>query len=321
MEEGVRSEKTIVRTIISLYAIALLIGGLRGPLFANAEDAYTLEPFYKEIRLKDVGQSESFMVSIVNHTEQDTTFRVVLADFGTLDESGGTVLLGGTDEFSKRYGLASWMRSDRDLFTVPAGEREDVSITVENRESLPPGGHYGAVRFEVVSDGADSGESRVSIRSSFAALVFAVKEGGEVRRMTYSSMETVSSDAYSLPEKVSVRFRSDGNTHLVPRGTVSVIDPIGRVVREGTINPESGRILPESFRIFPTRLRPVGRAILPGPYTVRVSYRYDGKDDFTAVERTLLPWKVITFFGIGIGLSLAVLLRVILARFGRKSRK
>jgi hypothetical protein len=279
MEKGI--EKKMIRNALLEFLFAcIVVGGSMGPLSVYAEGkSYSLEPFYQEISMDDGALTHPFAVRLANATENDATFRISVADFGTMDETGGIAFLGGGSEFSQRYGLASWMKSSVDQVTVQAGGSESIPIIVENRESLSPGGHYGAVIFEMVSGAEASGAAQISVQSSFASLVFVNKTGGEIRDMAYSGSTISGSDVFGVPSKVSVRFQDKGNTHLVPRGRITVVDPVGRVVREGVINGESGRMLPESFRVFPVSLHAVGRAIVPGPYSIHVDYRYDGKDE------------------------------------------
>ena len=73
-------------------------------------------------------------------------------DFGSLDASGGVAFLGASDNLAHKYALASWMRPEKDAVFLDAGETETLKIVIENRESLSPGGHYGAVLFQVSHD-------------------------------------------------------------------------------------------------------------------------------------------------------------------------
>lgn len=279
MEKGIE-KKMIRKAPCGVLFACVIAGGSMGPLSVYAEGkSYSLEPFYQEISVDDGSASHPFAVTLTNATANDATFRVSVTDFGTMDETGGIAFLGGGSEFSQRYGLASWMKSSVDQVTVQAGGIEKIPIVVENRESLSPGGHYGAVIFEMLSGAEAPGAAQISVQSSFASLVFVNKTGGEIRDLAYSGSTISGADIFSIPSKVSVRFQDKGNTHLVPRGRITVLDPLGRVVREGVINDESGRMLPESFRTFPVSLHVVGRAIVPGPYSIRVDYRYDGKDE------------------------------------------
>jgi len=77
---------------------------------------------------------------------------------------------------------------------------------------------------------------------------------------------------------------------------------LGREVRKGIINPESGFLLPETLRAYQIDLRSLSWSIFPGKYTLTVQSRYDGRENFDTqkMERVLLPWPGIllgVFFG------------------------
>ncbi len=273
------------------FAVVVLIGGFFKPLFVfAAQGDFLIEPLYHEVEISGSEAEKTFHIDLSNRTDADAVFSVSVVDFGTLDESGGIAFLGGSGGFERRYGLASWMKIGGESFVVPAGKSERIPITVENRESLSPGGHYGAVLFRMSGPGDVATDSpTVAVESSFAALVFVKKAGGEIAELSYKGSEDISRDILGIPTGLSLRFQNSGNTHLVPRGRAVVTDPFGRVVRKGIINAESGRILPESFRAFQAALEPLSHAFSPGFYTVTVEHRYDGKESFDTVSERVFP--------------------------------
>lgn len=268
----------------------LAIFGFYRPNFVLAEEGtFSLEPLYTEADIVDADAEKKLTMTLTNRTGTDATFRLSAVDFGSLDESGGVAFLGQGDENGNRYGLASWIALENERVTVPAGQAEEITVIIRNRESLSPGGHYGAILFHVEERNGGTDESpSVSVNSSFASLIFAKKTGGETYDLSYKGDVGLQGDPLGISARISLRFQNGGNTHLIPRGRVVVTDFIGRVVRTGVINGESARILPESFRVYGVSLKPVAPAFVPGPYTISVEYRYDGKDEMTVVlpERT-----------------------------------
>lgn len=244
---------------------------------ALAENGITVSPVFQEVLLGDEKQSD-FFVEVTNNTETLSTFHVSVLDFGSLDESGGVAFLGGTSQLEKKYALASWMRPGSDTLTLPAGATEKVHVTIENRDDLSPGGHYAGLIFQH-GETPVSLENGVPIDQIFSVLVFVKKKGGEIYNLEYVGKEWARS-LFTLPEKIFLRFKNAGNVHVVPRGTVTLTDSLGRPVRQAILNEESGLILPETFRSFPTKFSSLKPFLFPGQYTLSLSYRYDGKDDF-----------------------------------------
>lgn len=238
---------------------------------------------FQEVVLEEGQREASFEMEVSNTTDAMMTLRLSAMDFGSLDESGGVAFLGAGKDFENKYGLASWVDLDRDAVVIGPGERQTIRIRIENRESLSPGGHYGAILFKLENGGGGDGDNgaKIALNQSFSALIFVKKVGGEIYNLDLKDFE-IKKGLFSLPESVRLRFQNKGNVHVAPRGTVTVTDPMGRTVRKGIVNQESALILPETFRVYATALRSVASAFVPGMYTLSIAYRFDGRDDFVS---------------------------------------
>lgn len=264
------------------------------PTTAHASGgSFSVEPFFTDIRIE--GEPEyPFSLEVGNTTDEPIVFRLEFVDFGSLDESGGIAFLGERSDTEKRYGLTPWLSAEKDVVTVFPGGKETIRLSVMNRESLSPGGHYGAVLFHAEKEGGETGDtdSRVSIRSDFSALVFVRKTGGEIRHLEYRDT-VIRTDILGVPDTVSERFQNSGNVHLTPRGIAVVSDPFGRVVKRGVLNEESGIILPESYRLYQVALKSIDMAFIPGFYTINATYRYDGEEHFTDIpSQRVFSWNL-----------------------------
>ena len=151
------------------------------------------------------------------------------------------------------------------------------------------------------------------------SLILVRKTGGEVYGLRLPSPPKIS-QWWNLPGQVNLRFQNTGNVHVVPRGTIKLIDPLGRVVMKGVINSESAPILPESFRRYTVSLESLIMASVPGWYREVVSYRYDGSDT-VIVKNTGFLWvnlpglALITVVLIWLVVSILLLVRWVRNRF------
>lgn len=287
--------------IFSRIGIVLALSLLLGiPLRLRAAGGdVSLSPLFHEVSFSETDTDSRAIITISNATDSDARFTLSAVDFGTLDESGGVAFLGGNGDFERRYGLASWIRLPADRIIIPSGETEKVPILIENRDSLSPGGHYGAVIFYLAHDDASpSASDSVAVRSSFASLFFVKKSGGVVTELEYGDTNLADRDLFGIPHKLRIRFRNAGNVHMVPRGTVRVLDSRGRTVRTGVLNEDSGRMLPESYRSFSVPLRKIAPVFVPGTYRISIDYRFDGSDEFvTAPPVSFVPIPMLLFWG------------------------
>jgi hypothetical protein len=67
---------------------------------------------------------------------------------------------------------------------------------------------------------------------------------------------------------------------VVPRGTVTLSTPQGRIISRGIINEDSNIILPETYRQLSVPLKKVSSAYATGRYVLNVSFRFDGIDQY-----------------------------------------
>lgn len=246
----------------------------------------------KEVRIE---------VTVTNTTEVIGTFQLHVFDFGSLDESGGVAFLGASNELETKYSLASWMRPEKDSVTLLPGKSETIPILIENRESLAPGGHYGAIVFESTDPAMPESPNTIAVNQMIASLVFVKKTGGAKPALELMNVEHHAS-LLTFSKEVIPRFHNPGNIHVVPRGRVEVLDPLGRLVYRGVLNEASSLVLPESFRLFPTTLLPVSQAFLPGKYTLRLQYRYEEETAFQMWEKQFIlfpPLTSLLLLGIG----------------------
>lgn len=293
---------------------------LMAPTAAEAA-AITVSPAFQDILLPGAVSGKDVSVTFSNQSSSPQTYRLSTVDFGSLDESGGVAFLGvPNSELEHRYGLVSWITLEKDqIFLPPAGSAK-VTVHIDNRASLAPGGHYAAVLATSTGEpDAVQDKTKVNLRQIIASLLLVRKEGGAEIGLNAAGITPGSHGLYSLPKIVTMRFQNPGNVHVVPRGTIQVKDPSGRVVLSGLINENSDIILPESFRKIPVTLTTLKSAWAPGRYTLTASFRYDGTSDVRTSK--------VSFWYLGMALTLlflailAGIVAVIITKFVKRRRK
>ncbi|MDQ3123887.1 MAG: hypothetical protein M3Q14_04355 [bacterium] len=274
-----------------------------------------LSPAIKEVRLEKDQAEVSFTVDISNTTTETADMRLTTVDFGSLDESGGVAFLGRSEQETTVYGLRQWMVLEKENVALEPGQKQSVKVTIENKDSLSPGGHYGAVLVSLARP--DNSEDSLTALPSASTLVLVKKVGGEVLSLDLNSTDGNGS-LTSLPKSVNLRFQNGGNTHLVPRGIIEVLNPRGKRVAHGTINQASAFVLPESFRQMKVDLTYSTKLLWPGRYKVVTNWRYEGREDFQQ--------SVVEFIYLGSIVSLiifvvCIVLICIVVRLAIKKRK
>ena len=311
--------KSLIRSklLAGLFIPLVVVLALSGSTAHAAVGGLSIGPFLQEVTIKPGQAESSFLITITNSTTSTLPMRLSVVDFGAADDTGAVNFLPTTDSLERKYGLASWMRLEKDAIILAPKTSQRVKIMIENRESLSPGGHYGAVVFQVDNKQTDDTvRPEVDFTKAVSTLVLAKKLGGEKQSLTLTR-STMSGPPIFFPSEIHLRFLNNGNVHTAPVGEITVADPIGRVVSKGMINPEITMVLPETFRIYKTKL-PINEILwIPGWSTVTIRYRDPGTNSYvTNVSKVF----IITPHAIGLTLTILLVLFISL-RYHRQIHK
>jgi hypothetical protein len=270
----------------------------------KATKGISISPFLKQVDIQSTEATKSFMLTLTNRTDSLQELQLSGHDFGSLNDSGG-VLLDGANNYTQKYGLASWLTIGTDTVILQPKESRDIPVTINNRDSLRPGGHYGAVVASVKGLDTQTG-NHVAINQQLLSLILANKVGGERYDLKLKSISE-NGNWLHLPNTIKLRFQNPGNVHVVPRGTVKLVNPAGKTISQGIINDGSAYILPESFREIYVPLKTTGHPLeLPGIYRVEVNYRYDGLATYATKTKALHYADLKLYAGIFIIIGLLV---------------
>lgn len=249
---------------------------------AMASSGVMVSPAYSEVLIGEKDLSVTNEVVFVNNLPFTVELKMSVIDFGSMDESGGVAFLAMNDNDDRKYGLASWLKLSTDKIMIDSGKHESVQVMVKNRESLSPGGHYGAVVGTIVSA---ENEANLSISQSLASLIYVNKYDGAVKELKFNSLR--GDDLWWKLKKVIVRLKNTGNVHIFPRGTVRVMKQ-DREIARGVINRESGLIMPETYRKYDVELRKNQLWVWPGRYFIRVDYRFEGDAEYSYAKKSFI---------------------------------
>lgn len=234
---------------IILFSLVFLFAEVNSSIASTK--GITVSPAFTEVILKK-GESKVTEVTIQNNTKDTVTFELFPLDFRQGGDFGEISFL-GQDAESYSYSLASFLSLEANQVTVEPGQSEQITVTVEDRESLSPGGHYAAVVGRIVQESDKSDNTLIS--PSVSSLILVRKVGGERFNINLLDNNWPKGVAFSYPENTLLKMQNEGNVHLIPYGTFEVKDMFGRVLYSGVINSSSHIILPESRRYIQADVR------------------------------------------------------------------
>src|SRR6266404_633901 len=239
--------------------LALLVFGFWFLKFAPAQAAspsgITVSPAFQMVTIPAGASQQPVTFSITNDQSVAQKLSLSVADFNTLNESGGLFFVGtNPTDLQKRYGLAKWVSLPATLVTIPPKQTYKIQADVLNLPSLAAGGHYGALMIALDNGSNPVGNNQVGLHPIASSLLFVTKLDGATYNLSLAGVNFKHS-LFSPPSSVTLRFQNVGNTHLMPRDSVTLIGPGRRLISKGIINQNSAVILPQTYRRYSTPLR------------------------------------------------------------------
>ena len=294
----------VARLFVALGFVSLV--SLGTPVHARAaSNGVALSPFIQNIIIEPRDAAKTYDLMLTNQSPGVLELDLTTRDFGSLNDSGGVLLVDSAAAYAQHYGLTSWLSLETDTVILQPGESRGVLVSISNRQDLQPGGHYGAVVVSVKNIDEQTG-NHVVINQQLLSLILVTKQGGDHYALKLSGVEQ-NGNWLHLPNDIKLHFQNPGNVHVTPRGRVLLKNPAGVVIAQGIINSESSYILPASFRDIYVRLQPTGHAVpLPGIYHTEVQYRYDGLNRTASRQYAVRFVNLPLYVGIGALLILGI---------------
>lgn len=304
--------------VAATSTLFLLIGFL--PAIVSAAPAgVSISPSINEITLGSGLLTSDTKITVTNTTDKAMTVTFSVADV-TANAKGEVTLQDPQPD--QKTSLAKWMSiSPSEPQLLPANGSVTVTVSIANSADMAPGGHYGAV-IATVSGSASSG-GKVGLKQQLAANFLATKAGNETYQLTLRDISAVA--FRDVPARIELPFESTGNTHVVPRGTVSIYDSNKRLIAKGVINDGSQVVFPGTDRKISVDLQRLAPLSEHGKFQAVISYRHDKTDQFQtqAVDFTRgLPWlgRAVTVVATILGVMIIIAVMTYIRHIRRTSR-
>ncbi len=277
--------------LIAGTVVAGLIGlNLLQPTVTSATSGMSITPSVSNISLTNDQATYQTTLMITNQTKSRATLHLTTQDFGALDEGGGILFLGTSPNTTwDSHRLSSWISVAPQHLQLAPGQQAGVTVKISNEASLTPGGHYAAIIATLVSP---ESASHVAVNQSLSSLLFVNKIGGATFGIDIQKLQP-NTAWWGQVEGARITVANTGNTHIIPRGSISLHGPFGQIISQGTLNAPSSIILPHSHQTFPTTMSSQNVPLWPGNYTLVLAYRYDGTDTIHTTQQHIFSLGIV----------------------------
>jgi hypothetical protein len=296
------------------------------PVFAQESLSVTVTPPLFQLTIGP-GESWSSSVKVVNNNAYDVSYAPQVVDFEAQGETGIGKFVPLIESFANEPvqtgSLGSWIEVSKDPIFVKAGSSGDIPFTVRVPENADPGGHYAAIMIGPYEGENAAKGSNMKINSFVTSLLFVrikgeIIESGRIRE--FSSEKAL----YQVPEaNFTLRFENTGNTHLQPKGSITLYNMWGKERGQVQINENSnfGNVLPRSIRKYEFSWTGEKSLFDIGRYSAIVTLAYgdEGKQNASATAYFWVIPVVPALITLGIVLATGLILMWFIRRYIRRA--
>ncbi|MDQ5950818.1 MAG: hypothetical protein QG639_94 [Patescibacteria group bacterium] len=213
-------------------------------------NAITVSPAFLDVQVPGEQAQVSEIITITNTTDQAITLEVLPTSVDQQNLYGGISFEAFSGAANDSFPFLSF---SNDRVVIDPQQSQQITVTIENRSSLKPGGTYIAVIFRAALDEVPTEQV---ILPAVSSLLLINKQGGEVYNLSLTEVAGLPSFiSFSLPTELGLTFNNQGNTHLQPRGTISLNGSFRRLLAQSTVNESSLYILPGRERLIPQTIK------------------------------------------------------------------
>lgn len=227
--------------------------------------AFTVTPAQLSFTVTPSASSQTAIIKITNTYSARLH---LVADLRSIDEDSLQLIPTGPldDAVSSAIKLSS-----TDI-TVPANGTYELKVAVNASDQLTDGGHYATL---VLTQHGNSGTTS-TFQSSVAVSLFIIKNQNIRTNLQLSTMQ-VHRTLFSLPSSAVLTFKNLGNTHVIPRGSISIYDG-QTLLGKAVVNTNSRIVFPHHQADFTAQFETYGRVWWPRKLHLQTMYRIDGSD-------------------------------------------
>lgn len=230
----------------------------------------TVSPAYIIAQVGSAQREASASVGVRNNFTVPITVTAVLNGFDIRDNA---LLPTNRSE----YALADIIKFTPAEITIPPQSSRNIAVTVTDKESLAPGGHYVSLLITQSAGAGLNGMPQLSLKPAISATIYVIKEDGAVRSLQVKKIKP-NGNLFSLPDSVDVSFMNDGNVASVPRGILTIKRGSGEAIfAQAIVNQDSVPLYPKQATTLRANFMGSDRPRLPGKLVTTLDYRPDGQ--------------------------------------------
>lgn len=250
---GIRNDRTWINVCVFMFGMWFF--GFQY-VYAQTDTSltFTVTPPLFQVALQP-GETWSSSITAVNNNQYDLTLYSEPVLFESSGDGGKPVFLrnsSGEGNDAKPSTIADWIVVSEEGRKIPREQTVVIPFSIRVPVDASPGGHYAAILIGTRPSEATANESKVSVTSAIATLIF-LRVAGDVREEGRLWQFSTEKYLYEKPEAhFTLKFKNIGNVHLQPQGDITIYNMFNKKRGIVPINAERGygNVLPDTERVF-----------------------------------------------------------------------
>ena len=253
---------------ITLFLLTIVMSCI--PQQAAAAGGITVAPAYTTVQVGSKQPEASVTVGVRNNFDVPITIVATMSDLNIHNNS----LIPSKNTLTQ---LSDIITISPAQTVIDASSSKNFIITIKDKTSLAPGGHYLSLLLSQTSGEIGNVTPKLSLKPAVSATIYLIKEDGAVRSLQLTGI-ALNHSIFSLPRRVDVTFYNNGNVASVPRGVINIKPSrsSNSVFASGIVNTDSVPVFPKNSVTLQVNLQNYSAVSAAGKYPINVSYRLDG---------------------------------------------
>jgi len=297
-----------------IYIFLLLF--LSGICHAQAqENTITVSPkiIDEKVKPRDI-LDRKIKIEYNAKTGAKANIYAVVYDF---DEKKGNVKYSGPGSADKESSIASWISLKRGANELMPTESIELPLTVKVNFNALPGKYYAVIYFVNAHDGYEAESLSQSGTWPKTNINLEVMEN-KVEKAQISKFISSRNLYLDGPARLEIKIKNNGNSEIVPGGSIRIYDRRGDEIEEITINKDK-KMLPVGEEVqYLSEWKSAGRI---GKFKALADLNYGTENDKNFQDTIffwVIPKKILIIFGAGV-IVLTIFLVLIIFRRNKLS--
>lgn len=280
---------------------------------AKAESGIVITPAIIDAKVKNREQ-QVYKIKINNQNSSHVFLYATASEVSTSTEKQTIITEPGGLDRGKH--ISTWLKFSRGVMELAPGQEKEFPVEVRINQNASPGKYFGGITFTTATNGYEAEEKARALNKPDILISFEVLDQ-VVEKAQVIQFKSIRPVFWDNNASFVLSIKNNGNTKVVPKGSIHLYDRQGEEIDSIDINPQAAEILADDSKDFSlswSNNKEIGK------YKARLIAEYGEKEKGELQDSIffwIIPQRLVALFASGL-LALVILLSVIIFKISYK---